>query len=292
MSLPPHSPVVNWARTQHTVTAHGHSPRKKIPGFGEASGTLIVIYVSITCLCCAVQGAFSFFMDLCAPHDHSSTLLLPPRFSLVVLLAITIATSPPPTVPVVDWEGVNGTSLAEVAVESPGKVSKILGLVQMYLYAKRHGHGYRVVVIEGPSSSSYAHTHARRRHYHTLRSFPWIALTGVPLCISPTIPEGRVLTLGHHATPLLVSRVNIARAAGRVQKIPWRWDLVGRAGILRGHGSHCCSYCTLGGSVLILCSIDRSPVRRAPRTTAGCCILTPTWWSPRQGSMLAISSRR
>ena len=189
MSLPPHSPVVNWARTQHTVTAHGHSPRKKIPGFGEASGTLIVIYVSITCLCCAVQGAFSFFMDLCAPHDHSSTLLLPPRFSLVVLLAITIATSPPPTVPVVDWEGVNGTSLAEVAVESPGKVSKILGLVQMYLYAKRHGHGYRVVVIEGPSSSSSTHTHAaHRRRCHPLRPFLWIALTGGPFPTGRTRP--------------------------------------------------------------------------------------------------------
>lgn len=51
----------------------------------------------------------------------------------------------------VDWEGVDGAQLAKLAVDNPSKASKVLGLVQMYLYAKRHGHGYRVVDFEGKS---------------------------------------------------------------------------------------------------------------------------------------------
>lgn len=49
----------------------------------------------------------------------------------------------------IDWDGINHTSFVHLAISAPAKAAHYLGMIEMYMYARRHGHGYRVINFEG-----------------------------------------------------------------------------------------------------------------------------------------------
>ena len=49
----------------------------------------------------------------------------------------------------IDWDGVDHESLVLLAISDPSTAAHYLGMVEMYMYARRHGHGFRVINFEG-----------------------------------------------------------------------------------------------------------------------------------------------